>query len=162
MNPAEKPSQPMQDIAGPPGVGAPAAVVDNIPVKAHQPAAEAPVKEDDELDRIMHDVGQQLKREEMKPAKKQFSLFKRRGSKVKTEAKLHAQPLTPRPLNGQAVTPPRPTVAARPPETAAKAAPPKPAPGKPAKTSSAPVLVITLTVIVTAVLIAAAYYSYKK
>ncbi len=159
MNPLQSNNPPTQDTAGPITVNQAPNLVDNIPVKAQQ-GGPPPVKEDDELDRIMRDVGQQLKKEDVKPAEKRFGLFKRRGAKPKAEAKLHAQPLTPQPITKQDITPAQPT-ASPPAPTAAKATPPHPAVAKPPK-SSAPVLAITLAIIVTAVLIGAAYYTYKK
>lgn len=159
MNPLQSTNEPVQDAAGSTAVNPAPNLINNIPVRAQQ-GAPPPVKEDDELDKIMRDVGRQLKEEDIKPAKQRFGLFKRDGKRPKTEAKLHAQPLAPKPLTRQDVMPPKPAASPQP-LPAVKGAPP-PAAAKPTKTSSAPVLAVTLTIIVTAVLIGAAYYAYKK
>lgn len=153
MNPTASPNQPLQDASGPvPGPNAAADtlspdLVSDIPVRAQgsSPAA------DDELDKIMQDVGQQLKNEDQRPSKKHRSFFGRHP-KNRPEAKLHAQPLPP--------------VTAQPPPAASQNRPPLPksaaAQPQPSTTSSAPILVITLTIIVTGILIVAAIYAYKK
>lgn len=120
-------------------------LVGNIPVKAQN----SPPAADDELDKIMQDVGQQLKNEDRQPSKK-HRFFGRRP-KSRPEPKLQAQPLPP-------------AIAQKPP-SASPASPPQAKPAaqpKPAATSSVPVLAITLTIIVTGVLIIAAVYAYKK
>lgn len=67
-------AKPVQAAPPAPAPAAPAAsspvnsgpsIVSNIPV--HAPQAAAPANEDEELDKIMHDVGQELKKEEKKP-----------------------------------------------------------------------------------------------
>lgn len=128
-------------------------LVSNIPVKEQQPGAPA-FNDEAELDEIMQDVGRQLKKEDNVPRKKGFLGF---GRKTKTEPKLTQPPS----LNRAQPMP----VAATTPEPALQTAkaPAQPAPKtQPAKTNSVPVLVVTLTVIITAALIAAAIYTYKK
>jgi hypothetical protein len=112
-------------------------IVNNIPLKA-QDSPLTPVSEADDLDKIMRDVSHDLKQGAKKPPKKGFFDFKRQPKAPKTAAPA-ARPAAPLP-------PSQPKAALQP---------------KPARQSSAPVLAITMTVIVTGVLIAAAYYAYK-
>jgi hypothetical protein len=126
--PTPNPAQPLgatTDIAAP-------SLVANIPVKQPGGPIAASPDEEAELDKIMRDVGHELKRDDQKPAKKRFLSF---GHRVKiqppaAQSQAPAQPLQPVP--------------------------------KPAKPSSVPVLTITLTIIVTGVLITAAFLAYKK
>jgi hypothetical protein len=126
-------------------------IVNNIPM--HHAAPEA-AKDDDDLDKIMQDVGHQLNTENHKPAKRRH-LFG--GSHPKSEAKLVAQPVprgqfsepvhsAPHQMHQPAASPAHPT--------------PKVKPVPKAK-SSAPVMVIVLTLVVTGILIAAAVSAYK-
>jgi hypothetical protein len=149
-----KPTQPHQpnisrpvvnDVAGPaprPQVN-PAqfnpSIVDHIPVQTPAAAAAAP-GEDDELDKLLRDVGHELKQAERHIVKKRFSLF---GGKLKASPKTQ---------------PPATTAQAGP----ALAQPYRPPAAPAAKTSSAPVLVVFITIIVTGGLIAAAIYTYNK
>ena len=161
MNPATPTNQPPQDASGPtPSPSAPADtpppdLSGNIPVKTQStppspPRPPSALTADDDLDKIMQDVGHQLKKEDEMSSKKRRSFFGRK-SKNQTEAKLHAQPLPPITDQLQQSGP------------QARAQLPQPAvQPKPPKTSSAPVLVITLTIIVTGILIIAAIYAYKK
>jgi hypothetical protein len=161
MNPINSPNQPPPDVSGPTSSPSPSSDIpppdlgSKIPVKTQStppspPQPPKPAAADDDLDKIMQDVGQQLKNEDKQPSKKRRSFFGRKP-KNQPEAKLHAQPLPP------AVAQPLPA--------APQARAPLPQPAiqpTPPKTSSAPVLVITLTIIVTSILIIAAIYAYKK
>jgi hypothetical protein len=98
-----------------------------------------PIKDGDDLDQIMHEVGTQLKKDDRKPPKRH--LFSR-----KTQAS-HGKPVPAPPAAN-------PTVGHAP-------VPAAQAPPKPKTKSSAPVLVITVTIIVTGILIAAAVSASK-
>ena len=129
-------------------------IVENIPVRAQ--TSSAAINEGADLDKIMQDVGKELKKEDKKPHKAGFLRFKR---KPKTETHTQQAPslvrsapmsvptASPKPTSQPAAKAPLPKAAAKP---------------KPQRSSSAPVLVITLTIIVTGALIAAAFYAYKK
>ena len=112
-------------------------IVANIPLKT-QSAPINPIADDDDLDKIMQDVGKDLSKVGDSPHKKRFFEFKRR-------------PKTPKPA-------PRPKAVR--PQPAKPAAKPAPLP-MPAKQGSVPALAITVAIIVTGVLIAAAYSAYK-
>jgi hypothetical protein len=112
-------------------------IVSNIPLKA-QAAPLTPIHEDQDLDKIMRDVGQDLKQNEKSHHKKRFFEFKRQPKAVKPAPRPTPAPSRPAPVQAKAAAQP-----------------------KPARQSSAPVFTITLTIIVTGVLIAAAYYAYK-
>ena len=121
-------------------------IVNNIPMHKAAPAP-AQASEDDELDKIMQDVGTELKKDDHQPAKHHF--FSK----------------TPKPTVNAPVHPPAahhsaPQAPAHPPTAQQPKAPAKPAPKIKAK-SSAPVFVIVVTVLVTGVLIAAAVSAYK-
>jgi hypothetical protein len=147
MNPTTAPAD-----TPPPDLGS------NIPVKTQStppsppqpPRSPEPAAADEDLDKIMQDVGQQLKNEDKQPSKKRRSFFGRKP-KNQPEAKLHAQPL---PLAVAQPLPATPQARAPLPQPAIQPTPPK--------TNSVPVLVITLTAIVTGILIIAAIYTYKK
>src|SRR6185437_12431137 len=62
----------------------------SIPVHSQGVASASPVNEDEELDKIMHEVGHELKKTEKAPAKHHFH-FELKHHK-KTEAKFSAQP----------------------------------------------------------------------
>jgi hypothetical protein len=122
-------------------------IVKDIPLQTQGGAAAKPANEDDELDRIMHDVGHDIKAIGERPPKKHFDLFGHKNKKPKADPKFHAQPIA---VPQQA--PARPT--------AAPAQKPAAKPQSP-KTSDAPVLVIFMAMVITGALIAAAYYAYK-
>ena len=98
-----------------------------------------PIKDGDDMDQLMHEVGKELKKDDHKPTKHHFFSRKKPAGQHKP---VPAQP------------PAHPAAASHPPP-AAQAQP------KPKTNSSAPVLVITLTVIVTGILIAAAVAASK-
>jgi hypothetical protein len=145
MNPANPSSPLVQDVAVPSIVPTQPAIalagsltpslVGNIPVKMPDTPSAVPLKEDGELDEIMRDVTHELKREDPKPYKKRFGLFSGKTKPPQVKA--------PNPIPKSQPTQSKPT------------APP------PAQTKSAPLLAITLAVLVTGALIAAAYYSYR-
>jgi hypothetical protein len=136
-------------------------MVKDIPIAAPSPALKPP-KDDEDLDKIMRDVGQDLKQVGSKKPK--HHLFSRRsGPKQpkpqKAEAKFTARPIDqikPPPAKPAAAVQARPQapLAAQP---AAKA----PAPAKPVRTARAPVGIILLALAVTGGLVAAAFYAYK-
>jgi hypothetical protein len=122
-------------------------IVNNIPLQVQGRANLKPADEDDELDRIMRDVGKDIK-EVVKKPDKHHGFFKHNKS-AKREPKLVAQP-----IKHEAPAAPAP----KPIATASQ----KPAVlPKPLKTSSPPVLAITVAILATGALIAAAYYAYK-
>ncbi|MBX4197233.1 hypothetical protein KW801_01605 [Candidatus Saccharibacteria bacterium] len=128
-------------------------IVSNIPL--HQATPSAPVGEDHEFDKIMQDVGHQLNQEKHKPTKKHH-FFGRR--EPKSEPKLVAQPVPREQFNMSAhsVVPKLPKTSQPPDHRPA----PKPQ-AVPKSKSSAPVMVILLTIIVTGILIVAAISAYK-
>ena len=146
MSPTSNPqAAPAQPAASPPQLASSLtpSIVDNIPVKAQQVSA---LNEDDELDKIMRDVGHELKKDDKKPSKKHFSLFKH---KAQAPSKPQAAP-APQPLAAQlAPAQPAPTAAAK------LAAP------KPPKPDSGAAFIISTAAAVTLALIVAAVYAYK-
>lgn len=117
-------------------------IVSNIQVhdEAGQPKSEAhPPAASDDMDKIMQDVGKQMKKADKKPAKRHL-FSKKPKAQTPAAPKLAAA---------------RPVPAAHP---AAKAAAAKPKPANKPK----PVLAIVLTILVTAALIAAAISAYKQ
>lgn len=117
-------------------------IVSNIPIKA-QAQPNAPVNEDEDLDKLMHDVSKDLKQDHKKPPKKSFFEFKKH------------------PKVAQPVPPPKKMPAAAKSPISAQPKPAAAATPKPPRQSTAPVLTITVTIIITGVLIAAAIYAYK-
>jgi hypothetical protein len=169
MNPTAKtPTAPrpiVNDVAGPTPMPAPN-LVDSIPV--HNQGQPSPGRhEDSELDKIMQDVGQELHKDLGSNKKRHFW---ERGHSHKKEASLSAQKPT---ANASSATPVHQAPAA----SAAPITQHAPAPAannrvkpvaqksakqpKPPKQHRAPVMVTTLTILVTAALIAAAYHAYK-
>ncbi|MBX4188926.1 hypothetical protein KW792_02390 [Candidatus Saccharibacteria bacterium] len=127
-------------------------IVSNIPI--HAPTAPAPAaNEDAELEKIMLDVGHELKQADRKHTKKHFSLL---GHKKHPSA-----PAVPKAAH---VIDIKPAAKAAPtPQPAAPAATHSPAkaPATVQKKSSTPVGVIFVTILITGALIAAAVFSYK-
>jgi hypothetical protein len=149
-------------------------IVANFPV--HNPggaSVPAPLNDDRELDKIMLDASKGLDKFGKKTNKTRFSFF---NHKSKKEAIFHAQPIEktqpmaqPPMLPPKAAPtpppPPRPVASPvpRPPQSAHQQPHPvKPGPLEATKKSSAPVLVIVMTFLVTSALIAAAFFSYKN
>lgn len=136
-------------------------IVTNIPVHAPQaPVAQA--SEDTELDQIMHEVGQELKKEPAKPQKHGLLGFVHH--EPKPLVKVNNQPPKP-------AAPPQPAVAAAPLSSepapaavqAAVAAQPQPlaAPATPKTQRHVPVFVIFVTLCVAGFLVAAAITAYR-
>lgn len=148
---AQTPARPtLAPQAAPPAVASTTNIVDNIPMHAPaRPPAAAP-NEDAELDTIMQDIGHELKQADRQITKKRFSLFSR---KPKTGPRPAATPKVMDVSAAQLVPRPAPAAARPAPQAAASI--------QPTKTSSVPVGIILITVLVTGVLIAAAIYSYK-
>lgn len=171
--PAQSPSK-FNDAAGPP-MPEPS-LVENIPV--HTPGqAQHHRDEDAELDKIMQDVGKEMRKDAGPPKKHHFWELNRHHKKeanFSTQMSIKNAPpaaaVKPRPaplprLPAAAAEPPAPSRQAQPAHSRVKAAAQKPskppkAP-KPPKQNSAPVMVIVLTVLVTAALIAVAYHVYR-
>lgn len=144
-------------------------VVDNIPIHNQVGMPDSHQHDDADLDKIMQDVGHELKKDDKKPAKR--NLFGR-NKKAKAEAKFSAQPqpvmeVHTQPLQQPAPAPPVPASQTHSvPQTqpikaphgvqknVVKAKPPK-------QSSKKPVLAILVTVAVTGGLIAAAISAYK-
>lgn len=130
-------------------------IVNDIPL-AVQGTVPRPADDDDELDKIMRDVGKDVKEVGKKPAKHHwFSL----DHKQKADPKFSARPIdqvkpvpaAPRPIQTSQPLRPAPTAA----KPVANKQP------KPPKTHGAPIGVILLAIVMTGVLSAAAYYAYK-
>ncbi|MBX4201793.1 hypothetical protein KW803_02780 [Candidatus Saccharibacteria bacterium] len=118
-------------------------IVGNIPMH-HAQAAPAPVHDNDNLDKIMQDVGHELKKEDKKPSGHHFF-----SKKPKTEVILHAQPVQ---REAQTNAPPQAAPAHQLPAAKPQA--------KPKSENKAPVLIIVVTLLVTVILIALAVSVY--
>jgi hypothetical protein len=108
----------------------------------------APANEDGDMDKILQDVNNDLKKDDHKPAKRHLFSKKHPAPAAQPQPAPSPGPAQP------AVTSQLPQPAAH---TAAPAAKPKAAPKE-----HGPMMVTVMTIIVTGVLIAAAIYSYKK
>jgi len=139
MNPQNLP-QPSQNPAEPDGTPFKTDIVNNIPMHSAG-GPPAPAKEDENLDKIMQDVGHELKKDDVKPAKHHFF-----SKKDTAEAQVHQAP----PTNGLQQ------------QTAQNHQPITKPQTKPKPEHNAPVAVIIVTVIVTAILIAVTYWVYSK
>ncbi|MBX4190742.1 hypothetical protein KW794_01505 [Candidatus Saccharibacteria bacterium] len=133
----------------------------NIPV--HTPQAQpVPVAEDHELDKIMHDVGQQMKKEPQKPKRHGFSLFHHEPKPlVKAPAQPARQPVPvpepSMPVSSAASGAPAPLPqASAHPQVQTAAAP------KPKTQRSMPIFVIFVTLCVTSFLVVAAIAAYRQ
>lgn len=136
-------------------------IVTDIPMAAPNTASK-PANEDDELDKIMRDVGKDLNQVGKKNKQHGFLGFGHKTNKQKAEPKFSARPIDQ--VKAIPAGPPAPAKPAAPGPPAKPAAKPdgKPlAAPKPATQSSAPVTVIILALLVTAALSAAAYYAYQ-
>lgn len=129
-------------------------LVNNIPIhQSAQPAA--PIKEDEDIDKLMQDVGRQLKADDKKPTK--HHLFSKKKTKVPN---FQAAPISRhQPQSGavQSHQPPHPQ--AQQSSTNHPASPKLQA--QPKAKSNAPVMVIITTLIVTSMLVAAALAAAK-
>lgn len=180
MNPqsATMPSPPMAPATQPPNPAAAAepsvaasgpSIVTNIPV--HTQAQAAPAHEDAELDKIMHDVGQELKKEDKKPEKHGLLGFLHHDPKPLVKVNNHsatpvaaapvAVPVQSAPSIPQTV--PVATIPAPATPQAMAAAQPQIAAGqaKPKTQRHVPVFVIFVALCVTGFLVAAAIAAYK-
>jgi hypothetical protein len=134
----------------PPETGLKTNMVNNIPVHSEAGGQPTPIKDGDDMDEIMKQVGSELKKDDHKPPKKHWFSKKKRK-----EVNFQAAPVQRHDLSAPVPQPqPRPP-ALRPIQPAAK---PRAAPRD---KSSAPITVITVTVIVTGILIAAAVSASK-
>jgi hypothetical protein len=146
-------------------------VVANFPMK--NPEVGMPTDDDPELDKIMHDVGQEVKKVGSKPKKHRFLWFG--GKSKKAEVPFSAKPiektsLKPAPMPPNQAPLPVPAPALPKPDqnlptsddssktSSPKNAQPAPAPEK----HSVPAFVIFVTILFTGILIAVAYLSYKN
>lgn len=125
-------------------------IVGSIPLQA--PSQLNPAHEDNELDKIMRDVGHELKQADRPHTKKHFSLLGHKNDKP--AAPKLAQMVDIKPAAQRA------TLARKPAQSAASAVITQ-AKERHDKVSTAPVGVIFATLIITSFLIAAAVYSYK-
>lgn len=159
MNPTPAPAP--NPVPPTPSGGSAPNFENNIPVHSQGPAGNIPPPEngEDELDKIMQDVGKELKKDDKKPAKKHLLSFARKSNKH-SQAKFHAQPV-PRVKPGAQPTPvpiPQQHALNRPqPKPPAPVAAPQPHRG-----NYSPILVALLTVVVTCSLIALAIFTYKN
>jgi hypothetical protein len=173
MNPASAsmpatPRQMVNDVAAParppaaPASPVPSApsIVNNIPV--HNQAAPAPAtNEDAELDMIMHEVGQEIKKEDKKPTKHSFLNF---GHKSKPKSAFSAPPVARQPQPVAAMPVPPPAAAQAQPMSAVPAAQTQAAPAtvKAKAKRSVPVFAIFVALLVTGFLTAAAIAAYRQ
>lgn len=138
-------------------------IVGNIPV--HNPGGD-----DADLEQIMQDVGKEMQKTEKKP-KKGMHLF---GRKHKKEAPFHAQPIDkvsadqkppqaahqPKPVQPTPQTTTPKPASSHPVKAQAKAK--KEAVPKPVKERHLPVMAITMAILFTGAMIAAAVMTYKQ
>lgn len=138
----------VNDVAGPanPPQTLSTSIVNNIPVHAPAQPLSRPLNEDDELDKIMQDVGQQLKQAERLTPKKRFFHFRHKAKPISASTPMAAAQPQPMPAT---------LPAAQPAESLKQASKVSPV------SASSPVLPALFTLAVTLVLIAAAIYSYK-
>lgn len=162
MQPHTTPAQPAPATPQPtaPPATQPVSLVQNIPV--HDPTAvPAPPgasHNEADMDKIMQDVGEAIKKEEAKPQPKRFSWLHRQPKPiVKTPQAATTAPATAPAAPAQQAPLPAPTTLAQP----AVQPSPLPAQPKPPAKPGAPVAVILLAVLVAASLSAVAYYTYK-
>ena len=172
---AEQPKPVVNDVAGPAPLPAPN-LVENIPVHT-QGQAPTPHDEDAELDKIMQDVGHDIRKMgehqpkhhfwELKAHHKKEANFSTQMSIKDAPQPVAARP-APDPVHRQPAPAPKPTAPqAKAPASHSKVKPiaqkpvKQPKPPKPPKQRHLPVMVTALTVLVTAALIAVAYHAYK-
>jgi len=140
-------------------------LVKNIPLHNPDHPAAGHHDDDPELDKMMHEVGQEVNKIEKRPKKHGFAWF---GKGSKKEAPFKAQPIANAPASPP--IPMRPDIQSKapvpavPPPQAANNPKPQtqktPAPAK--KKSNTPVMAITFAVIITGALIAAAFYTFSN
>jgi len=171
MNPASAsvPAPRMvNDVSGPaPAPAAPIAVTTNLvaSIPVHNQATQAaPATEDDELDKIMQDVGREMSKDDKKPPKHGLLHFGHNSKATPKPLAPIATAVQPAPAEPMA-TPqtvslpsPQPPIAAVQPQT--QAAPVATAKAK--KQSSTPVFAIFVAILVTGFLVAAAIAAYRQ
>lgn len=157
--PAAAPA-PTAAAAAPSAPAANTNVVANIPVHVAQAApVPAPANEDTELDQIMHDVGQELKKEDSKPQKHGLLDF------LHKPKPLVKSPAPPKPQTAMASAPRMDISQAAPAAPAMPGSVAKPqasAPAKPKTQRSIPAFAIFVTICVTGFLVAAAIAAYRQ
>jgi flagellar biosynthesis protein FliP len=137
-------------------------IVNNIPVHAPVPAANSAVGEDVELDKIMRDVGQELKKNVKRTTGHHLFSFSKKSkpAQAQTPAQTPARPV----VAAQVTTQPLPMVPQSHQAQPLQAKPP--ATPKPQKTQndkqSVPIFVILVTLIVTGLLVVMAVATYKQ
>lgn len=141
-------------------------MVANIPVHVQKPQAApaTPANEDDELDQIMHDVGQELKKDDKKLQKhglldflhKPKPLVKAPAPPVKQQIDTAAP--APLPINQPMPQESQPVTTTAIPQTKPQA----PVAAKPKAQRSIPVFVIFVALCVTGFLVAAAIAAYRQ
>ena len=129
-------------------------VVENIPVHTESSVQPTPIKDGENMDELMEQVGSELKKDDHKSPKRHWFSKKKRK-----DANFQASPVQRHHNMAPPAPRPQPHPAAPRPVQARPSA--KPQPKTPSK-NSAPVMVITITIIVTGILIAAAISAYKK
>jgi hypothetical protein len=162
MNPVTAPMPAAPPSPGAqPSMPAPASsVVASIPVHTQQ-VPQAATGEDDELDKIMHDVGREMSSQENKPGKKGVLGFMH---KVPSKP-AHMQPVRPAlsPLAQASPAVQAPAVTQQAPAAQqVQQAMPAPAAAKPKSTKSFPVFILFVTIVVTGFLVVAAYAAYNQ
>lgn len=157
VNDISRPASVSRPHLQPPPVGAAPQIVDNIPLRA---PINRPLGDDEELERIMRDVGRELKTTDKKQAKKRFLFFSRKQKAGPTKA-ISAQSL--RTAAGQSTA----SVSAS--QTPAPVSQLAPAVLNKAATASAekeknsiPVLVFLLTIVAASALVAMAWSAYAQ
>jgi hypothetical protein len=151
-----------------PGASSSPSMVTNIPVHTQQ-APVVTASEDHELDKIMHDVGQELKKEDKQPEKHGFLGFGH-GHKPKPLVKVTNPPVNQTALAGTVVPVQAVSQAAEPVVITTAASAVAAVPGtqslvQPAKIKthrSVPVFVIFVALCVTGFLVAAAIAAYRQ
>jgi hypothetical protein len=141
-------------------------IVNNIPMRTPDAAQSLALNDEEELDKIMNDVGKGMRADDKKPGTRGFLGFKK---KSKSEATFSAQPIAKVDLKTQTQVHAQPNISQSPkplpqsmPQVKIAAQPIKPTSAPPAsKTSTKPILVVCVTIIVTGALITAAFYAYK-
>lgn len=176
MNPASvsipaAPPRAVNDLAGPvpqpqPQAASPPAattIVANIPVH-NQVAPAAPANEDDELDKIMHDVGQELKKEDKKPHKHGLLDFLHKPKPIIPGPikPTHIARPAARTFNQQQPAPLPATPVAVASATQPQAAQPAAKAAKPKRQSHIPVFVIFVAFVVTGFLAVAAFVAFRQ
>jgi hypothetical protein len=147
MNPPQQPQTPAPDVSA-----LKPDIVTSIPLKVQDATAQPPHK-DAEIDKIMHDVGQELKKNVKHTTRHGlFSISKR-------SKQPQAQAAPPRPVIASQVTNQQPIPQSQP--TASTQAKPQVKPKSDTK-QSVPIFMILVTLIVTSALIVVAVATYNR